>query len=111
MKLVAKVVIVALALLLAEHIVPGVVVSSFGMAVLVALVLGLINLLVRPILLLLTLPITLITFGLFSLVLNAFLFWLTALILPGFTVSGFIAAFLGSLIVSVTHFIADRVLP
>ena len=75
MKLVAKVVVVALALIIAQNIVPGILVSGFGTALIVAIVLGIINLIVRPILLLLTLPITLITFGLFAFVLNALLFW------------------------------------
>jgi putative membrane protein len=111
MKLIVKVVVVALALLLAQQIVPGISVSGFGIALIVALVLGLINLIIRPILLLLTLPITIITFGLFALILNALLFWTTSALVLGFTVSGFVPAFLGSLIVSSAHFIVDRILP
>lgn len=111
MKLVAKLVVVALALIAAEHIVPGIAVSSFATAFIVALVLGVINLIVRPVLVLFTLPINLLTFGFFTFVLNALLFWGASLIVPGFTVSGFVAAFLGSLIVSSAHFIVDHLLP
>lgn len=109
MKLVAKVVVVALALILAQNVVPGILVSGFVTALIVSVVLGIINLTVRPILLLLTLPITLLTFGLFSLVLNALLFWGTSYLVTGFSVSGFISAFLGSLIVSVANYITDRI--
>ncbi len=109
MKLVSKIVVVALALILAQNIVPGILVSGFLTALMVAIVLGIINLIVRPVLLLLTLPITLLTFGLFALVLNALLFWGASYLVPGFSVSGFVSAFLGSLIVSVANYITDRV--
>jgi putative membrane protein len=108
MKWIVKIVVVALALLLAQQIVPGISVSSFATALIVALVLGVINLIIRPVLLILTLPITIITFGLFAFILNALLFWLAAALVPGFIVSSFLAALLGSIIVSVAHFIADH---
>jgi putative membrane protein len=77
------------------------------------LVLGLINAVVRPVLLVLTLPLTLVTLGLFLLVLNALCLWLTSALVKGFTVHGFWAAFFGALIVSVVSwllnaFLSDR---
>ena len=66
----------AVALLVVAYVLPGIVVASFGSAMLAALVLGLINMLVKPVLILLTLPITVVTLGLFLIVLNALMFWL-----------------------------------
>lgn len=85
------------ALLLVTRLVPGVFVESFYTALIVALVLGLLNALVRPILIFLTLPITLLSLGLFTFVINALLFWFAASILEGFTVTGFGPAFWGAL--------------
>lgn len=88
----------ALALLAVAYLLPSIQVSNFGSALIAALVLGLINTLVRPLLALLTLPITVITLGLFYLVLNGLLFWLASNLLPGFHVNGFIAAVLGAIL-------------
>jgi len=79
----------AVALLVVAYVLPGIVVASFGSAMLAALVLGLINMLVKPVLVLLTLPITIVTLGLFLLVLNALMFWFAGSILKGFQVNGF----------------------
>ena len=101
-----------LAILLAAYVVPGVRVEGFWAALVAGLVLGLINAIVRPILVFLTFPITLLTLGLFLLVLNAFCFWLAAVVVGGFQVNGFLPALLGALIVSivswiVTAFVSD----
>ena len=101
MKIIFRILVTAIAVVLTAYIVPGVVVAGLGTALLVALVLGIINVTIRPILWLLTLPLTLITLGLFTFILNALLFWLTGLLVPGFHVYGFLAALLGSLIVSI----------
>lgn len=89
-------------LLLLPYVVPAVQVRHFGTALLVALVLGLVNAIVRPVLVLLTLPITILTLGLFLFVVNGLMFWLVARLLPGFEVTGFwwavLAAFLYSVI-------------
>jgi len=90
------------AILIAAHLVPGVEVTLVG-AIVLAVVLGIINLFVKPVLRLLTLPLTIITLGLFSLVLNALLILLADLIVPGFTVAGFWAAFLFSIVVSLVN--------
>lgn len=108
MKLVIQVVIVALALLLAAYIIPGIDVSSFFIALIAAIVIGLLNLIVRPILFVLTLPLTIVTFGLFAFVLNALMFLFAAYFVDGFTVSGFIPALLGSLLVSIASTLGDR---
>ncbi len=88
-------------LILLPYVLPGITVSSFGAALVTALVLGLINTVIRPILVLLTLPITLLTLGLFILVINALLFWMVASFVPGFQVQGFWSAFWGAIAYSV----------
>jgi putative membrane protein len=90
----------ALALLAVAYLYPGVQVDSFFAAAMAALVLGLVNAVIRPILVILTLPVTIITLGLFLFVINALLFWLVAEIVKGFTVQGFVAALVGSLLYS-----------
>jgi putative membrane protein len=84
------------ALLLVAHLYPGVTVTSFASAMLAAFVLGLLNSVLRPILLLLTLPITVLTLGLFIFVINALVFWAAASLLDGLHVNGFVAALIGS---------------
>jgi putative membrane protein len=86
------------ALLLVAYLYPGVHVQDFVTALVAALVLGLVNALIRPILVILTLPVTLLTLGLFLFVINAALFWLVAELVSGFAVSGFWAAFVGSIL-------------
>ena len=108
-----RVVVNALAIWLAMEIVPGIQARSATAVIAAALVLGLVNAVVRPVLLVLTLPLTLVTLGLFLFVLNALCLWLTSAIVPGFEVRGFWPAFWGALIVSalswiVNGFISDR---
>ena len=98
MKLIARLVLNALALMLIAYLVPGVLVRDFPIALLAALVIGLVNALIRPLLELLSLPITILTLGLFSLVINTLMFWFAAYIAPGFDVAGFVPAFWGGLI-------------
>lgn len=92
---------VALSLWVATEIVPGIRVSSFTVLVIGALILGLVNACVRPVLVFLTLPITVVTLGLFYLVVNGLSFGLAAWLVPGFSVSGLGPAMLGALVVSV----------
>ena len=99
--------ITALGLWLAATLVPGVSIEGPGTLVLAALILGLINGLIRPFVIFFTLPITVVTFGLFLLVVNAALFGLAAAVLPGFEVSGFFAALMGWLIVSLVSAVAS----
>ncbi len=107
-KLTAKFLIVVLALLLSAKLIPGIMVSSLYVAVMVAFLLGFINIIIRPILLVLTLPITILTLGMFIFVINALLFWLLASFVPGFAVSGFIPALLGTLTVSIVSWMGNR---
>jgi putative membrane protein len=107
MKLIVRWLLLAAALLLVAYLYSGVQVTSFGSAMLAALVLGLLNTLLRPLLVLLTLPVTLITLGLFLFVINALLFWVTASLLTGFNVSGFGAALIGSLLYSLCGMVID----
>ena len=108
-----RVVVNAVAILFAAAVVPGIGVSGYASALGAGLVLGLVNAVVRPILLLLTLPLTLITLGLFLFVLNGLCLWLTSLLVKGFEVHGFWAAVFGALIISavswlLTAFLSDR---
>jgi putative membrane protein len=99
--------ITALGLWLAQQIVPGIQITGTGTLVAAALLLGIVNAVVRPLALLFTLPITVLTLGLFLLVVNAAMFGLVAALLDGFHVAGFAAALLGSLVVSLTSWVAS----
>ena len=107
MKILVRWALLAAALLLVAQVYPGVAVQGFGSALIGALVLGLLNALVRPILVLLTLPVTLITLGLFLFVINAFMFYAAASLLGGLSVSGFGAALIGSLLYSLCGMVID----
>jgi putative membrane protein len=109
MRILLKILITAGALLLVAYLIPGIEVESFLIALLVAFLLAVINLTIRPIILLLTLPISLLTLGLFTLVINGFLFWLTATFVEGFSVSGFWVAVFGAFVVSVFKWFGDKV--
>ena len=98
MKILAKWLLNAAALLSIAHLYHGVQVSSFGAAMLAALVVGLFNALLRPVLVVLTFPVTVLSLGLFLFVINALMFWGAATVLEGFEVDGFGAALLGSLL-------------
>ena len=93
--------ITAIALLALPYILPTIRVDGFAVALGMALVLGLINALLRPVLLLLTLPVTLLTLGLFIFVLNGLMFWLAGSLIEGFVVAGFWPAVFGSMVYSV----------
>jgi putative membrane protein len=101
----------AIALLVVAYLYPGVVIVDWTAAAVAALVLGLINALVKPFLIILTLPVTVLTLGLFLLVLNALLFWAVASIVPGFEVAGFWAAMLGAILFSIFTWALSKLLP
>jgi putative membrane protein len=107
MKTLLRWLLLAAALMLVAYLYPGVAVKSFGAAMLAALVLGLLNAVVRPILVVLTLPVTLITLGLFLFIINALMFYFAANILDGLQVAGFTAALIGSLIYSAFGLVID----
>ena len=107
MKLIVRWLLLAAALLLVANLYSGVQVASFGAAMIAALVLGLLNTLVRPILVLLTLPVTVLTLGLFLFVINAVTFWMAAEVLEGLSVASFSAALVGSLLYSLCGLVID----
>lgn len=110
MKLIISWLLSAAALLAVAYLYSGVVVTSFTGALIAAAVLGALNMVVRPILVLLTLPVTLVTLGLFLFIVNALMFWAAASLVSGFNVTGFGAALIGSLIYSVLQLAIDFVL-
>lgn len=101
------IVLTAGTLLLLPQFIPGIHVASFSMALIAALAWGLVSLTLRPVLSLLTLPINLLTLGLFSFVLNALLFWLVSALVPGFSVAGFIPALEGSVVLTVVSWLLN----
>lgn len=105
MSLILRMLLNALIVYAVAHIIKGVHVRGFGTAILVAVVLGLINALIRPVLFLLTLPINILTLGLFTFVLNALLFWSVTWFVPGFSVDSFISALVASFLVSLMSLI------
>ena len=106
-KLLVRWMLLAAALLLVAHLYSGVTVASFGSAMVAALVLGLLNTLVRPLLVLLTFPVTLVTLGLFLFVINALMFWSASYVLEGFQVAGFWSALVGSVLYSLCAMVID----
>lgn len=108
MGIITKLLLTVLALLLVSNYVPGITVASFYIALIVAIVLGLVNLILKPILIILTLPITLLTLGLFTFVINAGLFWFVSTFIDGFTVDGFVPAFIGALVIAIVHSLAEK---
>jgi len=104
-KILVHILATAGALLLIANFIPGIGVASPTVAIIAALVWGLISITIRPLLNLLALPINLLTFGLFSFVINALLFWAMAAFLPGFSVEGFIPALEGSLILTIVAWV------
>lgn len=97
-----------LAVLLAAYYVPGFAVSGFYAAMIVAVILGILNITVKPIILILTLPLNLLTFGLFTFVVNALLLWFISTFIAGFAVAGFVPALWGSLIITVVNWVLHK---
>lgn len=111
MGIISHIAAVALALLVAAYLIPGVHIDGLGAAVIGAVVLGLLNALVRPVVTILTLPITILTLGLFIFVINATMFLVAAAFIDGFTVDTFFDALLGSFTVSVVSTVLLWFLP
>jgi putative membrane protein len=110
MKIIVKILLVTLTLLLVAKYIPGISVAGFYPALTAAIILSVLNVFVKPILFILTFPITVLTVGLFVLVINASLFWFAASFIDGFSVAGFWPAFFGSLIVTAVSTIGNRYL-
>ena len=107
LKSIIKWVLFALALILVAKITPGVEISSFIAAMIAIAVIGLINVFIKPIITILTLPINILTLGLFTFIINAALFGLTAFLVPGFSVGGFFPAIVGSILFSIFSMIIN----
>lgn len=102
--------VTTLSVLVASHVVPGIRYESLGGLVLAALALGVLNAIVRPVIIFFTLPLVLFSLGFFMLVINAGVLYMVGQIVPGFHVAGFWPAFWGSLVISVVGFFANRVI-
>ena len=100
----------AIALMAVAYLLPGISVASFVTALIAALVLGLVNAVIRPILVLLTLPATLLTLGLFIFVINGLLFWFVGSFIEGFTVAGFWAGFFGAIVYSLVSWLLSALI-
>lgn len=108
MNLLIRWLISAGSILLVAWLLEGIDVTGPGAALIAALVLGLVNAVIRPVVLFLTMPIGCLTLGLFTFVVNALMFWLVAAVVEGFEVHGFVPALIGSLLVSVVSTVANR---
>lgn len=108
MGFVIRLIVNALALLVVAYLIPGVHVSGIGGAIVAALVLGIVNAILKPILVLLSLPVEIITLGLFTFVINAVLFYFVGHLGLGLTVDGFGAAFIGAIVLSIVSFLLSQ---
>jgi len=108
MKIIIHWVVSAIAILLAAYFLPGVHVTGIMAALILAVVLGIINAVIKPILVLLTLPLSIITLGLFTLVINALLIMLASYIVPGFSIDGFLSALWFGIVLALVHFVVKR---
>ncbi len=109
MELLIKWFLYALSLLFIAWIVPGISVAGFGAALLAAVVVAFVNIVIKPFIILLTLPVNILTLGLFTLIINALMFGLAAKLSPGFNIENFWAAFFGALIFSVLSIIISGI--
>lgn len=105
----AHLVVTALLLLLVANFVKGIKIEGFAAALIGALVLGIVNALVRPLFVLLTLPLTILTLGLFLLVVNALMLWLMSAVVPGIRIERFGSALLGAILLSILNFVVGLV--
>lgn len=108
MKLLAKLLINTLAVLVTTYLLEGIHLSGIGVAIIVAIVLAVVNVLIKPILVVLTLPVTVVTLGLFLLVINGLMIMLTAWLVPGFSVDNFWWALLFSIVLAIINWLLSR---
>ena len=110
MRFLLRLVVNAAAVFLAANLVPGIAVTGFGVALIAGLILGFVNAIIKPVLFVLTLPFTIVTLGVFIFVVNAICLALVAWVSPGFTISGFWAAFFGAIFVSLVSWALSALL-
>lgn len=111
MSLLIRWLVATIAVMLTSYLLPGVVLTGFFAALIVALVLGIINAVIKPLLVILTLPINILTLGLFTLVINALLIMLASAVVDGFSVAGFMTALWFSIILSIISFLLNKLVP
>lgn len=109
MGLIVRLLLSTLAVIIGAYLIPGVTVDGFVTALIVALVLGLLNAVVKPILVILTIPVTILTLGLFLLVINVIIIYFAAYIVPGFSVDGFFPALIFSIVLAVIGWILSSI--
>jgi putative membrane protein len=110
MNFLIKLLLSAVAVVIGAYVIPGVSVNSYLTALIVALILSLLNVTVKPLLTILTIPITILTLGLFLLVINVIIIYITEALIPGFHVAGFFSALLFSLVLAVVNWLFDSML-
>ncbi len=110
MSYIISLLITALAVMVTAYLLPGVTIKSYGSAIIVALLIGLVNMIIKPIMVILTLPITILTLGLFLFVINALMILLVSALVPGFKVNGFIWALIFSIVLSFVNSILHWIL-
>src|SRR4030065_754660 len=99
--LILRLIILTLGVFVAAYLVPGINIAGYGAAVKAAVLLGLLNIFIKPVLFLLTLPINILTLGVFTLIINGLLLWFVGAVVHGFSISGFFTAALGSTVISI----------
>jgi len=110
MNFLIKLLLSAIAVVIGAYVIPGVTVNGYVTALIVALIMSLLNVTVKPLLTILTIPITILTLGLFLLVINVIIIYITDALISGFSVSGFLPALLFSLVVSLVNWLFDSML-
>lgn len=108
MKIILRIVLLALVIMALPYVIPGIEVVGFYPALIAALVLSIINLIVKPVISLLTLPVNMLTLGILGLVINGALLWFVASFVEGFTITSFLSAFLAALIISATNWLVSK---
>lgn len=111
MGIILRIIVTAIAAMAAAYLLPGVYMADWRVAIIVAVVLAILNAVIRPILVIITIPFTILTLGLFLLVINAIIVKLADYFIDGFSVHGWVTAILFSLIVSFVSFLIDKLLP
>jgi putative membrane protein len=109
MGFILKLLLSAVAVYIADYLIDGVTINSLTTTLIVAIVLGLLNAIVKPLLVILTIPVTILTLGLFLLVINVIIVYIAAALVPGFAVTGFISALLFSIVVSLVTWLLDTI--
>lgn len=108
MGILIRIAILTAGIFLAAYLLPGIRVEGYGAAIKAAILLGIMNAVIKPILIILTLPITILTLGLFALAINGFILWFVGRMLSGFEVTGAMTAILGAIVISIFSIVLNR---